>query len=540
MPVKGAATQPSRRTAAISQAHARCRFQWFSGLSFIGRAVVITGALFALFCAFFAEENWRGRRAWDTCRRELEAKGVLLDWQKFVPSPVPDDQNFAMTPFLAPLFDFNPKPRQPGQTVWRDTEGHDRAINFAAVVLPTDNKGQLPPARLDGRLTDLEAAVLLLRGQSNKPSAATPAFATRPQVATALLTALGEYQPTIEELRVASRRPYSRFNVEYDTEDPFSILLPHYLVLQRVTRVLELRASAELALGQPPAAFEDVELMYYLSQSTSDEPFLISLQSRGSLVKRTEQIIWEGLAGRNWSESQLRQFQAWFAGFTVLKDLERGLQAERAGFGDAAFRYMRVNKNTLRNWMASDQAAGSLFYLLAGPRGWLYQEQVSYHRLYDQRIMTGFDADAGWLHPGIIEENRRALDRDLNRSPLWHHAGFSKLILPFLTKTFQRAAIVQNRANQTVMACALERCRLSKGKYPEKLDSLIPAFADKVLPDVCDGQPLKYRLLQDGYFLLYGVGWNEKDDDGLLVMNQDGSDIDPNQGDWLWPAYPEK
>src|SRR5438309_2386749 len=120
MPVKGPDMPPSRGMATPSQFPARGPFQWFRRLSFLGRIFVTIGALFALFCAFFAEENWRGRRAWETCRRELEAKGVLLDWQKFIPPPVPDDQNFAMTPFLAPLFDFNPNPRESGQVVWRD------------------------------------------------------------------------------------------------------------------------------------------------------------------------------------------------------------------------------------------------------------------------------------------------------------------------------------------------------------------------------------------------------------------------------------
>src|SRR5438876_1846813 len=110
-------------------------FRWFSSLSLGARCAVLIGRLFALACVFFAEENWRGRHAWDSCRRQIEAKGVILDWQKFIPPAVPDDQNFAMTPFLAPLFDFNPKPSQPGQGAWRDMEGHDRAVNFAASLL---------------------------------------------------------------------------------------------------------------------------------------------------------------------------------------------------------------------------------------------------------------------------------------------------------------------------------------------------------------------------------------------------------------------
>jgi hypothetical protein len=48
---------------------------------------------------------------------------------------------------------------------------------------------------------------------------------------------------------------------------------------------------------------------------------------------------------------------------------------------------------------------------------------------------------------------------------------------------------------------------------------------------------MNYRLLSDGQFLLYGVGWNEKDDGGVIVMNKDESDFDPDRGDWVWPAY---
>src|SRR5205807_1815378 len=138
--------------------------------------------------------------------------------------------------------------------------------------------------------------------------------------------------------------------------DPISILLPHYLVLVRVAGVLEVRASAELALGNPGGAFEDVAFMHRVANSIKDEPFMIGGVARGSMMKRTEQIIWEGLAGRSWSEPQLRQFQGWLQAFTPLKDLEKALQAERAAFGDATFRYLRSHKNALRMWLGSDEA----------------------------------------------------------------------------------------------------------------------------------------------------------------------------------------
>ncbi len=90
------------------------------------------------------------------------------------------------------------------------------------------------------------------------------------------------------------------------------------------------------------------------------------------------------------------------------------------------------------------------------------------------------------------------------------------------------------------MACALERYRLANGKYPETLDALVPQFTDALPLDVCDGQQMKYRLLPDGQLLLYGAGWNEKDDEGAVIMNKDESGTDPDKGDWVWPPYPAK
>src|SRR5690242_20389170 len=86
-----------REVAAAAPRRPAGPFGWFLGMSLLGRCLVIVGAVFALFCLYFGEENWRGRRAWENCRRDLETRGVQLDWQKFVPPAVPDDQNFAMT-----------------------------------------------------------------------------------------------------------------------------------------------------------------------------------------------------------------------------------------------------------------------------------------------------------------------------------------------------------------------------------------------------------------------------------------------------------
>ena len=77
------------------------------------------------------EETWRGQRAWENYKAQLIAKGEKLDWQSVAPAPVPDEQNFAQIPFLAPLYDFNNDPnRPPGSSPWHDTNAHNQGNDF--------------------------------------------------------------------------------------------------------------------------------------------------------------------------------------------------------------------------------------------------------------------------------------------------------------------------------------------------------------------------------------------------------------------------
>lgn len=47
------------------------------------------------------------------------------------------------------------------------------------------------------------------------------------------------------------------------------------------------------------------------------------------------------------------------------------------------------------------------------------------------------------------------------------------------------------------------------------------------------GGPLKYRREADGGFIVYSVGWNEKDDGGKAGFDKDGA-VEIQSGDWVW------
>jgi hypothetical protein len=65
-----------------------------SGWRVVRRILIALAVLATLVAIFYTEEDWRGKRVWENCKRELEAQGVVLDWDKFLPPSVPDDQNF--------------------------------------------------------------------------------------------------------------------------------------------------------------------------------------------------------------------------------------------------------------------------------------------------------------------------------------------------------------------------------------------------------------------------------------------------------------
>jgi len=63
--------------------------------------LIVLAWVATLIGLFYAEENWRGRHAWNSYRRALEAQGEKLELKSLIPKAVQDDQNFAMTPLLA-------------------------------------------------------------------------------------------------------------------------------------------------------------------------------------------------------------------------------------------------------------------------------------------------------------------------------------------------------------------------------------------------------------------------------------------------------
>jgi hypothetical protein len=68
------------------------------------RVLIFPAVLLLVVLLFYGEEDWRGKRAWEMCKRDLAAKGQILDAQSLIPLRVPDDQNILKAPKMADWF----------------------------------------------------------------------------------------------------------------------------------------------------------------------------------------------------------------------------------------------------------------------------------------------------------------------------------------------------------------------------------------------------------------------------------------------------
>ena len=503
----------------------------------LGRILAGLGVLITLVALFYAEENWRGRRAWNRYKTRLEAEGIKLDWRDYVPRSVPDDQNFAMTPFLAPLFDFNPPPRKPGQSLWRDTNAYNRTRDFVKELEPSPFPGWTA-----GQWTDLSAAV-------RHVNATAPAPANRTAAATELLRFLTPYEPVFSELRTASQRPYARFNINYDDEFAPSILLPHLVVVKRANLAFQLRASAELALDQTNEAWSDLNMALNLSDAIAAEPFIVDELVRDWMVQNALQPLWEGLAQRKWTDAQLKEME--------LRLEKTDLLTDKTMQGDLAFGVLTLSQ--LRNQPTldlSDSLGGFLSVRPCWlPSGWFCQNQLTFARLYRELILPVVDIQRQRAYPDRAAQNAEVLRQVLRRASVpnpyrlmveqfFQSDQFSRSesteTEPGLMVAERKFVAGQTRINEAMVACALERYRRANGRFPEALHALSPQFLANIPPDLITGEPLKYRRTDDGQFILYSVGWNQQDDGGTVVMIPGKkSTPDYSQGDWVW-EFPKK
>ncbi|MGD0539559.1 MAG: hypothetical protein ABSC03_18160 [Verrucomicrobiota bacterium] len=539
--------------------------KWLKRIAFALAALVTLGAL------LFAEENYRGKRAWEACKKELEARGEKLDWAAIAPSAVPDDENFARTPFLVDWMnrrtDATNEPAEEGtnstsrlpryQWQWTYYSGAPGNWRSGTVPEPVEWQQRLraqDTGQMDRRMA--ERYGLVKSGASGTPAPAQGQGSSAdsfplPRIADPdwlalrarppgtpmedMLFLLRQHEVEMDELRAAARRPY--VILETNAFDP-ARALPRLASLKALVYPFRASACIQLEAGHPETALADLRVLFALGQTASSQPVLIGSLVRLAITGLAIDPIWFGLARHRWQDAQLAELETSLANINIVADFQHCLRGDRtyalAALGEGgqpseSDRAVQSVGTNGRAGPAPDRTMRSL------PGAFRYQNLASLVRTTQVLIDKLNPAGPSVRLSTNLEQEVRA---SLGKRTLYN--SLARMLLPALSKSLERAAYGQAAVSLARVACALERHRLATGSYPEKLDGLTPRFIDRLPPDPVNGEPLKYRRDAPDRFILYSVGANLKDDGGRVDVDDLGRIRNRGQGDWVWRSEPVK
>lgn len=349
-----------------------------------------------------------------------------------------------------------------------------------------------------------------------------------------------QFEPAFQLIRDALKRPVAR--IEGDYHQPFLMPIPNFIAVRTISQMLSQRVQCHLLLDEPEKAVRDLALLgdlgHLLHGDAAGRPLtLVAAMIDVAVTGLYVATFAEGLRLHAWTPAQLATIQAQLEQVNLPRLVLRAFQQERAG----VCRTFELGWNSdllNRSFSSSGSSTGIwdkfkeptfLFFTFA-PRGWAYQNMVTTARL-EERMIASFDPNRNMIAPRQLDQATREVDRTL------HHPApdtmLASVAIPNYTRAWQTMARTQTSANQAVVVCALERYRLTHGGYPENLAALVPDYIAKLPLDIIDGQPLRYSRTANGRFLLYSIGWNEKDDGGKLWREENGA-INYSKGDWVW------
>ncbi|PTX98334.1 hypothetical protein DB345_05745 [Spartobacteria bacterium LR76] len=471
---------------------------------------VLFVTLIVLVGAWF---SYQGRREWAQTKAELLSRGELLSYEGLVPAPVPPEENF----FADPIWEPNA----------------DGRIDLFALLISPEEAARIKasfPSDADLVKEGNRVQVVQAVGRRAKDRSMTP------EEAAFVLAVLEPVQGDLDTLERLAKRPEARFPVDYSKG--LAMPLHHATALLKLGQVLQRRAQAEAALGRTDQSVDDILLILRLAHTVDDEPVLISFLVALSLDSIALDVIEKQVP--TWNAEQAQRVGQALGQSDILKQAARAFRGERA-FGNQLIDQLK---------QASHGGFGKILQMMVGVSDTENHPSVfalilidvyrfafldgdrAYFNKTHQRWLDSLEKEPGRVHPHDFENIDTELEREKQEMNQYRHV-LTLVMMPAMTSAFSRAASVETRVRQAYIACAIQRYALSERALPSALNQLVPRYLEGIPTDVISGRPMHYR--GDGKeYVLWSVGWNEKDDGGNGSPNEKSPE---KKLDWVWKGH---
>jgi len=298
--------------------------------------------------------------------------------------------------------------------------------------------------------------------------------------------------------------PGCRFNVDYTKGAETQ--LPHLAKMRGLTRFLGAVTAVVAGQGDATTAWDCVAWSLGVADAVRSEPLLISQLVRMAQAGLALSTLQEVTERASPDAATGARIDTLLARFDDLEPLTRALDGERLLFGEWLFsqpadkvRELVQPSDKVRDLAKAEGPA-------ADPD--LTPEQLAAAlEAYRQTMVRLSDLSRLPYHvakPRIEAEVAAAAAVPIARS-----------LLPALTPCTRKAAEFQAQVRVTRLGLRLKLHKAAHGAYPPSLAELdLAGLTPEAQQDPFTGKPLTYRAADAG-FLLYSVGPDEADDDGL-------------------------
>lgn len=425
------------------------------------RALFLFVALVTCIAAAYNIETFRSKRAWERYKQDAQRRGIEFDPAAFNKPAIPDDQNYAVNPYLMGDAAESDQMLQGLATFSHSTQNADSLGTGARFPLgQLVHKMREKKVIQEGKGEDLDQILTFLR-----------------QV------------PALEHLRQASLRPDCRFPSDY--RDGYAMEASHILRLSKAAVHFENRAHVAIAKNDSAAAREDCRQLFRMSEALQSEVYLLSMVVRVGVLNRITHVMHDGILAGVWTDEQLSWFEEQWAKQEILAHLVDSARSERA----ICCAYMEV-------W-AEGKTDDVIFVgqrvQQVCPSGWFYRNAIAVSKM-QERFEESFLINPAKEKKELLGPSFDRIYDELPTPSAWNRLVYVEAFLTATQKDVIKSMLIKMNAFRASRVSILLELEFRKvGKYPSELAPLVGDGAYAC--DVSDGKIFGYQVTTDGYEL---------------------------------------
>ncbi len=321
--------------------------------------------------------------------------------------------------------------------------------------------------------------------------------------------------PVAEMLHEIARSGLWKSRYPVHLERGFSEEFLHHSPLRRLAGILVLEGWIAAAERRPEDAVNALSCVFPIANSLSDEPTGLSQLVRFAILGLAVQGLENVVNRSELSDPLLARMQECLT--SAVPPLWQGPIINRALTGERAMSLDYAGEYYLL-LAANDKAEpveGVVPAISVGlPLINLLGSDAFERAIFANSFRLIQDASNEAARTGTPPDIMAAL-RWKENSFLAFRTPIVNALMPAFDRAFTSELRIRAQLDLARTALAVERFRLANGGLPERLEDVVPAFLDRLPTDPWNGgNPVSYRVRDNGEFVVYSFGKNKTDENG--------------------------